>query len=153
MDYKVNMNIRLMTPKDKEEVLKMMRVFYDSDAVQHAAPDAILEKDIDDCVSTLPFVEGYILEENGKIAGYSMIAFSYSTEYGGICIWIEDIYIKPEYQGRGFATKLFRFIEEKYNNIAVRYRLELEKNNVHAKKSYQKNGYAPLDYLEMTKEL
>ena len=85
------MVIREMTSKDIDSVLDMMRIFYNSPAVLHKASDDILKKDIEDCISDLPFIEGYIIEHNDEIAGYSMLAKSYSTEYAGICIWIEDL--------------------------------------------------------------
>ena len=34
--------IRRMRPSDKPEVLRMMRVFYDSPAIDHTAPDETL---------------------------------------------------------------------------------------------------------------
>ena len=43
-----NITIRPIEVKDKKAVMQMMRVFYDSPAVQHKASDEILEKDIDD---------------------------------------------------------------------------------------------------------
>ena len=104
-----SMIVREMRKSDTEEVFIMMRAFYDSPALIHKSSDKVLRKDIEDCLSDMPFVEGFILEENGEIAGYSMIAKSYTTEYGGICIWVEDIYIKEEYRGRGYATELFAF--------------------------------------------
>ena len=95
------MKIRAMQLKDMEEVVGMMRVFYDSPAVIHAAPDEILRQDVKDCVGDCPYIEGYIFEENDRILGYSMVAKSYSTEYGGICVWVEDLYMKEEARGLG----------------------------------------------------
>ena len=82
------MKIRAMQLEDMEEVVGMMRVFYDSPAVIHAAPDEILRQDVKDCVGECPYIEGYIFEEDGKILGYRMVAKSYSTEYGGMCVWV-----------------------------------------------------------------
>ncbi len=147
------MNIREMSGKDKVEVLEMMKIFYDSPAVTVTASEEVLTKDIEDCISDLPFVEGYILEEDGMIAGYTMVAKSYSTEYGGICLWIEDIYIKPEFQGKGFVGQFFRYLETKYDKQVVRYRLEVEKSNENALRAYKKNGYHIANYVEMTKEM
>ena len=111
------MLIRLIEDKDKEEVLEMMKVFYASPAVLHKASEEILKKDIDDCIGKCPFIEGYVFEcnsdnmkrhnEEDKLAGYAMLAKSYSTEYGGMCVWIEDIYIKNEYRGMGIGSKFF----------------------------------------------
>ena len=63
------MNIRAMAVQDTDQVLCMMRVFYDSPAVLHKAPNTILLQDIADCVGECPFIEGYIFEEDGQIAG------------------------------------------------------------------------------------
>lgn len=150
------MVIREMTSKDIDSVLDMMRIFYNSPAVLHKAPDDILKKDIEDCISDLPFIEGYIIEHNNEIAGYSMLAKSYSTEYAGICIWIEDLYIKPEYRSLGLGTQFFEFVNNKYGSssaAAVRFRLEVEPSNKQAIHIYKKCGYNELPYIEMTKEL
>ncbi|MCI5726623.1 MAG: GNAT family N-acetyltransferase [Clostridium sp.] len=151
------MVIREMTSKDIDSVLDMMRIFYNSPAVLHKASDDILKKDIEDCISDLPFIEGYIIEHNNEIAGYSMLAKSYSTEYAGICIWIEDLYIKPEYRSLGLGTQFFEFVNNKYDSssssAAVRFRLEVEPSNKQAIHVYKKCGYNELPYIEMTKEL
>ena len=48
------MKIRAMQLKDMEEVVGMMRVFYDSPAVIHAAPDEILRQDVNCLLYTSP---------------------------------------------------------------------------------------------------
>lgn len=152
------MNIRYITPNDKDDILEMMIDFYNSPATIEKAPEHILRKDIDDCLSDLPFIDGFIFEdENKNKAGYAMVAKSYSTGCGGICIWFEDIYLKEDYQGKGFTTQFFKYIEDLYNKVypnnVVRYRMEVEKSNINAIKSYEKNGFKALSYLEMTKEI
>lgn len=148
----MNTLIRPMAKQDKPEILQMMRVFYDSPAVQHTAPDEILEKDIDDCLSNMPFLEGFVIEQEKQIVGYAMTAVSYTTEYGGICIWLEDLYLKPEYRHCGIARKLFKFIENYYPD-AVRFKLEVEPENEFAVKAYKKYGYQVSPYFLMTKEM
>lgn len=145
--------IRSMTAQDTAEVCAMMRVFYDSPAVLHKAPDSILLRDIQDCVGECPFIEGYVFEEAGQIAGYAMAAKSYSTEYGGICIWIEDIYIKPAFRGMGIGKAFFAHLEAQYRGKAVRFRLEAEDENLNAIQLYTKQGYRKLPYVQMTKEV
>lgn len=142
-----------MENRDTEEVLAMMKIFYDSPAILHKASEEVLRRDIRDCVGDVPFVEGFVFEKENQIAGYSMIAKSYSTEYGGICIWIEDLYIKPEYRGSGIGTQFFSYLEEQYGENAVRLRLEVEKDNARAIGVYKKCGYQELSYVQMTKEI
>lgn len=144
--------IRKMLHRDADEVFAMMRVFYDSPAVLHTASDEILKRDIEDCLGNMPFIEGFVFEEQETIAGYAMTAMSYTTEYGGICVWLEDLYIKPEYRGAGLASVFFEFMEKQYPH-AVRFKLEVEQENVGAIAAYKKNGYGISPYFEMTKEM
>ena len=132
------LKIRNLEVRDREEVFKMMRVFYDSEAVLYTA---------------LPFIEGYVFEEEGKLLGYAMAAKSYTTEYGGLLIFIEDLYVKEEYRGLGIGSSFFHFIEEKYKGLAVRYKLEVEEENQNAISVYKKRGYNKLGYFIMSKEV
>lgn len=146
-------SIRTMKKEDTDQVLDMMKVFYASPAVLEKAPEEVLRRDIEDCVSDLPFVEGYVFEEEDVIAGYSMAAKSYSTEFGGVCVWIEDLYIRPSFRGKGIGTNFFKYIEEMYRTRAVRFRLEVERENAAAVEMYKKNGFHELPYVQMTKEV
>ena len=145
--------IRPMQAADREEVLAMMRVFYDSPAILTPVPDEVLVRDVDACLSDSPYVEGLILEslcpdeDRPVIAGYSMLAKSFSTEFGGPSIWIEDLYLKPEYRSKGAGSILLAYVKDNYD--AVITRLEVETENVNAVAAYRKAGYGVLGYTEM----
>lgn len=143
--------IRDMAEADTEKVLEMMRVFYASPAVLSNGSEDIFRNDVQNCVGNNPYLEGYVFTEDGQILGYSMIAKSYSTEFGKSCIWIEDLYIKQQYRGKGIGTEFFAFIEKKYPNSVLR--LEVEAENQNAICVYKKCGYEILPYLEMKKIL
>lgn len=146
-------SFRAMTQNDFEEVLEMMKIFYASPAVLHETSTEVLMKDIEDCISDMPYIEGYIATAGDEIAGYAMVAKGYSTEYGGLCIWIEDLYFKEPFRHQGLGTLFFNFLETQYAGKAVRYRLEVSRENKAAVDAYVKNGYHTLSYMEMTKEL
>ncbi len=143
------MTIRDMTEADTGKVLEMMRVFYSSPAVLSDGSEDIFRNDVQNCVGDSPYLEGYVFTEDNRISGYAMLAKSYSTEFGKACIWIEDLYIEPEYRGKGIGTEFFAFIEKKYPDVVLR--LEVEKENQNAIRVYQKCGYEILPYLEMKK--
>ena len=145
----MNTTIRVMTEKDTECVMEMMRVFYASPAVLSNGSEEIFQNDIENCVNDCPFLEGYIFENNEDIQGYAMVAKSFSTEFGKPCIWIEDLYIKDEYRGLGIGSQFFAYIEEKYTDVV--FRLEAEEENERAVYVYKKCGYEVLPYLEMKK--
>ena len=145
--------IKRMEQKDTNEVFEMMRDFYDSPAILHDVSEEVLRRDIEACISDNPFMEGLVFRAHGGIAGYAMLAKSFSTEFGGTCIWIEDLYMKPEYRGGGIGTQFFGYLEKTYQGKAVLLKLEVERGNTWAIEVYKKCGYQELPYMEMIKEL
>ena len=141
--------IRKMRMEDKEEVIEMMRGFYASPAVHTNGSEEIFLADVENCVNDCPYLEGYVFEKKGNIQGYAMIAKSFSTEFGKPCIWIEDIFIKPEYRGQGISPEFFRLIEESYPGHL--FRIEAEEDNERAVSIYKKYGFEVLPYLELKK--
>lgn len=141
--------IRPITAADKHEIVEMMRVFYASDAVSTDGSEEIFSNDVDACLSDSPYLEGFVIEESGKIKGYAMIAKSFSTEFGKPCIWIEDLYVKAEYRGLGLGSALLNFITESFPDSI--FRLEVEDYNENAIKVYKKCGFDTLPYMEMKK--
>jgi len=141
--------IRKIRPEDKEAFLSMSRDFYTSEAVLHNIPDEFHERCFAELMRSGDYARGYILECTGKLAGYALLSLSYSREAGGICTWIEELYVLPEYQGKGAAHIFFNWLEE--NCPAARYRLETEHDNARAKKLYTSLGYYPLEYEQFIK--
>ena len=141
--------IRKMIREDKNVIIDMMRVFYASPAVLSNGSEEIFEADVENCVNESPYLEGFVFEENEEILGYGMIAKSFSTEFGKPCIWVEDLYLKPEYRRQGIGSKFFEYLEQNY--IDCIFRLEVEEENERAIHVYEKNGFAVLPYMEMKK--
>lgn len=110
-----NIIIRNMKEEDSSEVLEMMKVFYASPALLSDPSEDVMKRDIADCLGDNPFIECFVFENNtGVIMGYSMVAHSYSTECGGNCVWVEDIYIKPDYRGKSIAGVFFEHLDNMY---------------------------------------
>lgn len=141
--------IRKMIRTDKNAIIDMMRVFYASPAVLSNGSQEIFEADVENCVNDSPYLEGFVFEDNDEIQGYGMIAKSFSTEFGKPCIWVEDLYLKPEYRGLGIGTKFFEYLETLYTDCI--FRLEVEEENERAVHVYEKNGFEVLPYMEMKK--
>ncbi|MBR1455757.1 MAG: GNAT family N-acetyltransferase [Oscillospiraceae bacterium] len=138
-----------MREKDRGEVLAMMRTFYASPAVSTNGSEEIFRADIDACLCGSPYLEGFVLTEGEATVGYAMLARSFSTEFGKPCVWVEDLYLKPEHCEKGYGTQFLRYAAERYPEAILR--LEVEAENARAVHVYRKNGYGELPYVEMKK--
>ena len=144
--------IRPITPSDRQDYITMCREFYSGDAVLHPVPEEHFQRTFDALMENTPFAAAYIIEQDGVTAGYALLAKSFSQEAGGIVIWIEELYIRPEFQGHGLGTAFFRFLEAQNDGTVKRYRLEYEPDNVRGAALYRRLGFTPLGYGQMIKE-
>ena len=140
--------LRPMEAEDKATVIGMMRGFYASEAIHTNGSEEVFNNDVDACVSDNPFASGYVFtREDGSICGYSMLAHSYSTEFGRPAIWIEDLFLEEDARGRNLSNMIFDLVKEKYPDHV--HRLEVEETNLRAIRTYKKNGFTTLPYSEM----
>lgn len=142
-----NFEIRKILESDKKIVVDMMRKFYTSPALITSGSEKIFLNNVESCLKNSPYLEGFVFVVENKIVGYGMIAKSFSTEFGGECVWIEDIYLEENFRGRGFGTKFINFVKENYPEKI--FRLEAEYDNLKAVKTYKNFGFKELPYLEM----
>lgn len=139
--------IRNMAKEDRNEVLTMMKTFYESPAVLSNGSDEIFKSDFENCIGECAYLEGYIFYDHTGIQGYGMVAKSFSTEFGKPCIWIEDLYVKNEYRGNGIGGEFLDYIGDKYADAVIR--LEVEDENMRAIRVYKSHKFDILPYQEM----
>ncbi len=146
--------IRKIEEKDRKEFLRLSKIFYASAAVLHDIPERFHEKAFEEMMRSDIYAEGYLFEEEGKAAGYALNAKTYSREAGGMVLWLEELFILPEYRSRGLGRTYFALMEERaVKEGFARIRLEVEEDNVRARALYERLGYIPLAYGQMVKEL
>lgn len=144
--------LRNFTPSDRKDFIGMCKDFYSSEAVLHPVSEKSFERTFDFCLKENPYARGFIFENEGQTAGYSLVSFAYSNEAGGMTAWIEELYLKKEFRKKGLGKVLLSETEEKIKEKTKRIRLEVTENNLSAINLYRKNGYTDLNYLQFVKE-
>lgn len=144
--------LRPFTAADRADYLQMAHDFYRSEAVDHIIPDSHIEKTADILLAGTPYAAAYMLEQNGELAGYALLALTWSQEGGGFTVWVEELYVLPRFRGQGLGTDFFRTLRQLYPQ-ASRFRLEIEPDNEKAKALYTRMGFAPLDYGQMVLDI
>lgn len=143
--------IRRITLADRQNYLDMADEFYHTDANAHPVPYEFLTETFERFLNDDVYGDIFICEEDSTPVGYMVTAKTWSQEGGGIVVWIEEIFVKTEYRGRGYGTEMFNFVFE--NCPATRYRLEAEPENEKAIRLYKRLGFSFMEYSSMVKEL
>ena len=106
-------------PAKREEVGAVLQLIHDL-AHYEKAPNEVeaTEKELLSTIfSEEPKVFCDVVEVDGEIAGMAIWFLNYSTWQGKHGIYLEDLFIKPEYRGRGYGKALLqhlaRICEEK----------------------------------------
>ena len=142
--------IRKIENKDREFYLKSVGEFYNSDAVLHPVPPENFEKTFEELMQSDLYAEAFILEQDGEPKGYALLAKTFSQEAGGLTIWVEELYVLPDFRGKGLGSEFFEYLFK--NRPAKRYRLEIEPENEGAVKLYKRYGFKDFPYGQMIKE-
>ena len=142
--------IRRYEASDRRTVTEMLDEFYHSPAVLHPIPRAHFEKTLNAAEAGNPCVRLYLIENGGQTAGYALLALTFSNEAGGDVVWLDEIYIRPEFQGKGLGNEFFDFLEKEFAS-AARFRLEVEADNEGAVRLYERRGFRPLEYVQFIK--
>lgn len=143
--------IRKLCPSDHEEYLQMADAFYSSPAVCHAVPTDFFEKTFSELMASDVYTECFVHTKQKKIDGYALVVKTFSQEAGGLCIWIDELYVCPQARGQGIGRELLTFIQQKYPN-AARFRLEVTPENTGAISLYRRLGFTTLTYSQMIKD-
>lgn len=141
-----------MEPKDRACFCAMADEFYHSDAVLHAVPKENFNRTFDAVLKNSPYVKGMILEQDGQAAGYSLLLPTYSNEAGGMVLWVDELYVRPEFRQRGLAGELLRHVFSLGGKLSA-VRLEVTKSNSKAIALYRRAGFTDLGYAQMLKKL
>jgi len=78
----------------------------------------------------------------GEIAGYIILAKFFSFEFGGEILFLDELFVKLEFQGKSLGKKALAFVKDYSvkNNFKV-VLLEIENHNEKARKLYEHYGF------------
>ena len=99
-------------PARKDEASIILQLIKDL-AEYEKAPDEVKaseEEIIETIFADNPKVFCDLVEVDGDIAGMAVWFLNYSTWQGKHGIYLEDLYVKPEFRGRGFGKALLQHL-------------------------------------------
>ncbi len=103
---KENLTFRYAQPKDVPLILQMIKSLadYEKMADQVVATEALLEEWLFQRKKA-EVIFGMI---DGAEVGFALFFHNFSTFLGRAGLYLEDLYVKPQYRGRGFGKGMMR---------------------------------------------
>jgi GNAT superfamily N-acetyltransferase len=101
--------IRKATAADASQILAFIRAL----AAFERAPDAVTATEeglIRDGFGPNPFFHCLIADCDGQPAGFAFYFFNYSTWVGRPGIYVEDLFVHPEFRGLGIGKALLKAV-------------------------------------------
>ena len=106
------MTIRDARIEDLDEIIALVQEL----ATYERAPDAVvLNRDefAGHLFGTDPVARALIAEDDGAVAGFALYFRTFSTWLGRDGIWLEDLFVRPEYRKRGHGGALLAEIRSR----------------------------------------
>jgi GNAT superfamily N-acetyltransferase len=133
-------SIRPATPDDAQTILSLVRGLAAYEKLD--PPDADAEaRLIHDMFSTPPRIQAYLGECDGIPAGYAFIFETYSSFLALPTLYLEDLFVLPEFRGRKLGYALFStMVGEAYSRGCGRMEWSVLKWNRLAIDFYERLG-------------
>jgi ribosomal protein S18 acetylase RimI-like enzyme len=131
------------SPLDKDSIgalVLMMQQFY---AIDNYPMDAAKSAGL--CETFLAdenLGRAWFIEYNGELAGYILLTFIFSFEYGGRIAFLDELFILPQMQGNGLGKRAVDFVKLQAVPLDIKiFYLEVENHNNAAIALYISKGF------------
>jgi ribosomal protein S18 acetylase RimI-like enzyme len=123
-----------------ETITQMMQNFY---AIDNYLIDIEVSKKLfQEFISDEKLGKAWLIYSNDDIAGYVILTYIFSFEYKGRIAFLDELYIKESYRGKGIGKQTIHFIKEQASNQNIKLiYLEVENHNQNAQKLYLANDF------------
>jgi len=138
----MDMLYRDFEERDFSALRDMMFGLYEEDPEGLPLDDAKITKTVSEFAAHPEKIRIIMICSGENVAGYALLVFYWSNEYGGDILNIDELYIKKEYRSRSIATDFVRHLMRTYNAVAA-IAVEATPSNAAAARLYNRLGFEP----------
>jgi len=148
----VTITYRIAAIADLNMLLDLVKEFHQN---EHLPFEEKVDRDVLEHFLTHESLgQAWLIQQEAEVIGYIIVTLGYSLEYRGQDAFIDEFYIRPNYQRQGIGTKTLAFVENAAVSLGVRaLHLEVDFSNSDAQRLYRRSGYQNHDRFLMTKEI
>jgi ribosomal protein S18 acetylase RimI-like enzyme len=137
---------------DIPKLLAFIERFYSIDGYQFNAE--LIGTSLKEFISEPDRGTIWIVKENDIPIGYIILAVVYSFEFGGKNAFVDEFYLEKKFRRKGIGKKVIDFVAGEATKMNIKaLHLEVENNNIAARKLYRKFEFKDHHRILMTKTL
>jgi ribosomal protein S18 acetylase RimI-like enzyme len=135
---------------DLEKLTELMRRYYQADGLRFDHDRALAA--FQELLCHSEFGRVWMIETGGDTAGYVVLCYGFSMEYGGRDAILDDLYLEQAYRGQGIGKLALKYVEEHCEKAGIcAIHLEVSRSNTIAQELYRKAGFVDHDHYLLTK--
>jgi ribosomal protein S18 acetylase RimI-like enzyme len=144
--------IRPATLLDLEAVLALHRDFFAEDGYPFREEES--RANLARLLAEPGLGRVFAMDEDGTVAGYLVLTFGFSLEFGGRDALVDELYVSPGYRGRGLGTRALDAAEAVCREQGIRaVHLAVERYKEGAQALYRRMGFVAHQRDVMTKRI
>jgi GNAT superfamily N-acetyltransferase len=145
-------SVREATPGDIPRLVSLMAEFYaESD---YPLPTEAATRAFASLLDDTRLGRVWLIEADGEPAGYVVLTVGYSMEFGGLRGFVDDLFVRAAYRGRGLASAVLAEVRRTAEALGVRALLvEVGPDNDRARRVYTRSGFVDSGRLLLTQPL
>jgi GNAT superfamily N-acetyltransferase len=143
---------RVAAGEDADALLAMMRELNEHEGMAFDEPKA--RAALAELIADERLGVAHLILFGGETAGYLVVTFGFSVEFGGRDAFVDELFVRQEFRGRGAGRAALGVAAEVCRARGVgALHLEVERANKPAQALYHKEGFLDHDRYLLTKWL
>lgn len=102
-------SIKAVSPQDIPSLLELIRELAQFEKLEHTVEAT--EKSLHDSLfDPAPAAGAFLARRDNELAGYAIYFFTFSSFVGRPGLWLDDVYVRPQFRGQGLGRAFFQAV-------------------------------------------
>lgn len=131
----------MTSPEYRDELVGMMKHLYDEDTPAFPAKPSHFPTTVEYLLQNPSAGQIILFTGEGALLGYALLIPYWSNEFGGVLLYVDELYVSPESRRQGIGRSFFLHLERTRPFDAVAIALEVSPTNNGARRLYEVLGF------------
>jgi len=154
MDFIMSkISFRDFSAGDEELFYRLANMFYETTEATYDTNQDNIRKTFSHCINNSPYIRGIFAIYNNEICGYALLTYTYSNEYGGKTMAIDEMFISDKFKNKGIGGHLCYKILYDYTDDITCIEESVHQDNKRVLRLCERFGFVKDDYIAMHKDI